>query len=61
MVEGAVGIAMDTNQKLETPSESRKAITFVDDRRATMAQNLLVMVVGDRETTPVLNVGTLQT
>ncbi len=59
MVEGAVGIVMDTIQKLESPADGKKAITFDDDRRATMAQNLLVMVVGDREATPVLNVGTL--
>lgn len=59
MVEGAVGIVMDTIEKLEAPAEGKKAIRFDDDRRATMAQNLLVMVVGDREATPVLNVGTL--
>ncbi len=59
MVQGAVGIVMDTIEKLETPADGKKAIKFDDERRATMAQNLLVMVVGDREATPVLNVGTL--
>ncbi len=34
-------------------------IDFDDDKKATMVSNLLVVLCGDKEVTPVINTGTL--
>lgn len=57
IVEGAVGIVRDTIARLEQPENGRPGIVFDDAGRAGMAQNMLIMIVGDREATPVVSVG----
>ena len=58
IVEGAVAIVRDTITRLEQPEDGRPGISFDDQGRASMAQNMLIMIVGDREATPVVSVGT---
>lgn len=58
IVEGAVAIVRDTITRLEEPENGRPGIAFDDASRAAMAQNMLIMIVGDREATPVVSVGT---
>ena len=58
IVEGAVAIVRDTITRLEAPEDGRPGIAFDDAGRAAMAQNMLIMIVGDREATPVVSVGT---
>lgn len=36
-----------------------KIIDFDEDKKATMISNLLVVLCGDKEVTPVINAGTL--
>lgn len=55
IVEGAVGMVEDALQKL---SED-KIIDFDDDKKASMVSNLMVVLCGDKEATPVINTGTL--
>jgi regulator of protease activity HflC (stomatin/prohibitin superfamily) len=58
IVEGAVAIVRDTIARLERPEDGRPGIAFDESSRAAMAQNMLIMIVGDREATPVVSVGT---
>jgi len=55
IVEGAVGMVEDALQKLSDD----KIIDFDDDKKATMISNLMVVLCGDKEVTPVINTGTL--
>jgi regulator of protease activity HflC (stomatin/prohibitin superfamily) len=55
IVEGAVGMVEMALEML-----SRKAIVELDeDRKAAMVSNLLVVLCGERATTPVINAGTI--
>ena len=55
IVEGAVGMVEDALQRLSDD----KIIEFDDDKKATMISNLMVVLCGDKEVTPVINTGTL--
>lgn len=55
IVEGAVGMVEDALQKLDTDN----IIDFDDDKKASMVSNLMVVLCGDKEATPVINTGTL--
>jgi regulator of protease activity HflC (stomatin/prohibitin superfamily) len=55
IVEGAVGMVEDALQRLSDDN----IIDFDDDKKATMISNLLVVLCGDKEVTPVINTGTL--
>ncbi len=55
IVEGAVGMVEDALQKLSDD----QIIDFDDDKKATMISNLMVVLCGDKEVTPVINTGTL--
>jgi regulator of protease activity HflC (stomatin/prohibitin superfamily) len=55
IVEGAVGMVETALQMLS----SRKIIDLDDDKRATMVSNLLVVLCSERNTTPVINTGSL--
>ncbi|WP_299257056.1 SPFH domain-containing protein [uncultured Aquimarina sp.] len=55
IVEGAVGMVEDALIQL---SED-KIIDFDDDKKASMVSNLMVVLCGDKEATPVINTGTL--
>ncbi|SEL37261.1 SPFH domain / Band 7 family protein [Aquimarina amphilecti] len=55
IVEGAVGMVEDALMKL---SED-KIIDFDEDKKASMVSNLMVVLCGDKEATPVINTGTL--
>ena len=57
IVEGAVGMVEDALQRLSDD----KIIEFDDDKKATMISNLMVVLCGDKEVTPVINTGTLHT
>ncbi len=57
IVEGAVGM-VDT--ALEMLSE-KNIIELDDERKAAMVSNLMVVLCSDKEATPVLNTGTLNT
>jgi len=57
IVEGAVGMVENALELL-----AKKNILHLDDeRRAAMVSNLLVVLCGERGTTPVVNAGTLYT
>ena len=55
MVEGAVGMV---EMALAMLSE-KNVVELDDERRAAMVSNLMVVLVGDRDTQPVINAGTL--
>jgi len=55
IVEGAVGMVEDALEKLATDN----IIEFDDDKKASMVSNLMVVLCGDKEVTPVINAGTL--
>lgn len=55
IVEVAVGMVEDALQRLSDD----KIIDFDEDKKATMISNLLVVLCGDKEVTPVINSGTL--
>lgn len=55
IVEGAVWMVEDALKKLADD----KVIEFDDDKKATMISNLMVVLCGDKEVTPVINTGTL--
>ncbi|MDH7447252.1 SPFH domain-containing protein [Aquimarina sp. 2201CG14-23] len=55
IVEGAVGMVEDALQKLSADG----IIDFDDDKKASMVSNLMVVLCGDKEATPVINTGTL--
>ncbi len=55
IVEGAVGMVESALEEL-----SKKEIVDLDeDKKATMVSNLMVVLCGDRDATPVINTGTL--
>lgn len=55
IVEGAVGMV---DMALEQLS-NKKIVEFDEDKKATMVSNLMVVLCGDKEATPVVNTGTL--
>ena len=55
IVEGAVGMVEDALDQLSRDN----IIDFDDDKKATMISNLMVVLCGDKEVTPVINTGTL--
>ncbi len=55
MVEGAVGMVEGALRMLS----SKKVVELDEDKKATMVSNLLVVLCGDKETSPVINTGTL--
>lgn len=59
MVQGSVGIVRDTIKELTEGSTAEDRIPFDAERKVQFAANLLIMIVGDREASPVLNVGTM--
>jgi regulator of protease activity HflC (stomatin/prohibitin superfamily) len=56
VVKGAVSIVEDALDELD---EKKIADALDPERKAAMISNLLVVLVGDREVTPVINTGTL--
>ncbi|MBW7456230.1 SPFH domain-containing protein [Paenibacillus sepulcri] len=56
IVDGAVGMVDSALQQLE-----QRGIVLDDERRAAMINNLMVAIVSERGTTPVINTGTLYT
>jgi regulator of protease activity HflC (stomatin/prohibitin superfamily) len=56
VVRGAVGIVEDALTEIDT---KRIGEGLDPERKAAMISNLLVVLVGDREITPVINTGTL--
>ncbi len=57
IVDGAVGIVEMALEKLE----KHQTIKLDDERKATMVNNLLVVLCGDKAVHPVINAGTLYT
>ncbi len=57
IVEGAVGMVEDALTRL---SED-EIIEFDEHQKASMVSNLMVVLCGDKEATPVINTGTLHT
>ncbi len=55
IVEGAVGMVEDALEKLTADG----IVDFDNDKKASMACNLMVVLCGDKEATPVINTGTL--
>ncbi|MFT4523476.1 MAG: regulator of protease activity HflC (stomatin/prohibitin superfamily) [Bacteroidia bacterium] len=55
IVEGAVGMVEDALHQLSADG----IIDFDDDKKATMVSNLMVVLCGDKEVTPVINTGTI--
>ncbi|WP_066186422.1 MULTISPECIES: SPFH domain-containing protein [Gracilibacillus] len=55
IVQGAVGMAQDAIARLETDN----VVDLDEERRVAMINNLLVAIVSDRGTQPVINTGTL--
>ncbi len=55
IVEGAVGMVQDAITQLEQDG----AVELDDERRVAMANNLLVSIVADQGTQPVINTGSL--
>ncbi|MFD1067291.1 SPFH domain-containing protein [Oceanobacillus locisalsi] len=55
IVQGAVGMAQDAISRLEADN----VVDLDDERRVAMINNLLVAIVSDQGTQPVINTGTL--
>ena len=55
IVEGAVGMVESALNLLS----AKNIIEFDDEKKAAMVSNLMVVLCGDRETSPVINTGTL--
>lgn len=55
IVEGAVGMVKDALEQLERDS----GVTLDAERKASMANNLMVAIVSDRSAQPVINTGSL--
>jgi regulator of protease activity HflC (stomatin/prohibitin superfamily) len=55
IVEGAVGMVEDALTKLSNDG----IVDFDEDKKATMASNLMIVLCGDKEVTPVINTGSL--
>lgn len=54
IVKGAVGLV-----KLAIDGLADKGLTLDDERKAAMATNLMVVMVGDKDASPIINTGTL--
>lgn len=57
IVEGAVGMVEDALVQLAEDN----IVEFDEDKKASMVSNLMVVLCGDKEATPVINTGTLHT
>jgi len=57
IVEGAVGMVESALQELS----AKNIIDLDEEKKATMVNNLMVVLCSDKEATPVLNSGTLHT
>jgi len=57
IVEGAVGMVESALQQLS----DKNIIELDEEKKATMVNNLMVVLCSDKEATPVLNTGTLHT
>lgn len=55
IVEGAVGMVETALEQLS----KKDIITLDEDKKATMVSNLMVVLCGDRDASPVINTGTL--
>ena len=55
IVEGAVGMVETALAELS----KKNIITLDEDKKATMVSNLMVVLCGDRDASPVINTGTL--
>ncbi len=55
IVEGAVSMVEMALDKLK----NNNIVNFDEDKKATMASNLMVVLCGDKEATPIINTGTL--
>jgi len=55
MVEGAVGMVEGALKLLS----SKGIVDLDEEKKAAMVSNLLVVLCGDKETSPVINAGTL--
>lgn len=55
MVEGAVGMVEGALKLLST----KKIVELDEEKKAAMVSNLLVVLCGDKDTSPVINAGTL--
>ena len=55
IVEGAVGMVETALMELS----AKKIIELDDDKKASMVSNLMVVLCGDRDASPVINTGTL--
>lgn len=55
IVEGAVGMVEMALEQLA----QKDVVEFDEDKKATMVSNLMVVLCGDKDATPVLNTGTL--
>ncbi len=55
IVEGAVGMVEDALVQLAADN----IVEFDEDKKAAMVSNLMVVLCGDKEATPVINTGTL--
>nr|WP_321407506.1 SPFH domain-containing protein [uncultured Carboxylicivirga sp.] len=55
IVEGAVGMVEDALTQLANDN----IVDFDEDKKASMVSNLMVVLCGDKEATPVINTGTL--
>ncbi|MBS2097005.1 SPFH domain-containing protein [Carboxylicivirga linearis] len=55
IVEGAVGMVEDALSQLTEDN----IVDFDEDKKASMVSNLMVVLCGDKEATPVINTGTL--
>lgn len=55
IVEGAVSMVENALDQLS----KKEIIEFDDDKKASMVSNLMVVLCGDRDATPVINTGTL--
>jgi len=59
IVEGAVLMVRDAIESLESGGDDHEAIPLDPDRRAAFASNLMMVMVSDQPTAPVVNVGSL--
>jgi len=55
IVEGAVGMVEDALTQLSEDN----IVEFDEDKKAAMVSNLMVVLCGDKEATPIINTGTL--
>jgi hypothetical protein len=55
IVEGAVGMVDDALKQLAED----QIVEFDEDKKASMVSNLMVVLCGDKEATPIINTGTL--